>query len=92
MDAVPACSRSFNRAEALLCNNEEQHYWNYNNGAVSGNYQSLEEFVDGYLNEKIDVYSLRHAMNTILTDLRVCFDEDDNGTMQDAISDTRSTA
>lgn len=59
----------FNRAEAMLFDEEVGEYCKYRNGAGGGDYRAPEEYVDGRLNEKIDVFSFGNNIYALITGL-----------------------
>merc|ERR1712113_1075110 len=61
----------FNRGEAMLYNEDKGEYCRYRNGAGGGDWRAPEEYEDGYLNEKIDVWSYGNNVYAILTGLYV---------------------
>jgi len=64
----------FNRGEAMLFNEEKGEYCRYRNGAGGGDWRAPEEYDDGYLNEKIDVWSFGNNVYALLTGLYVFHD------------------
>jgi len=64
----------FNRGEAMLFDEEAGEYCRYRNGKGGGDFRSPEEFMDGRLNEKIDVFSLGNMMYGLLTGLLPFYD------------------
>jgi serine/threonine protein kinase len=68
----------FNRAEVMLYDEHEGSYCRYSNGHGAGDYRSPEEYVDGLLNEKIDVWSLGNNIYALLTGLWIFYDEADD--------------
>jgi hypothetical protein len=65
----------FNRAEAMLFDEETGEYCRYQNGAGGGDYRAPEEYVDGRLNEKIDVFSYGNNIYGLLTGLWNFYEE-----------------
>uniref|UniRef100_A0A7S3PTU5 Protein kinase domain-containing protein n=1 Tax=Chaetoceros debilis TaxID=122233 RepID=A0A7S3PTU5_9STRA len=66
----------FNRAEAMLFDErpgEMGGYCKYQNGKGGGEYRAPEEYRDGFLNEKIDVYSFGYNIYGMLTGLFVFY-------------------
>ena len=64
----------FNRAEAMLFDEEAGEYCRYHNGHVGGEFRAPEEIVDGLLNEKIDVFSFGNHIYGLLTGLWVYYE------------------
>jgi serine/threonine protein kinase len=67
----------FNRAEFVLWDEANNEYCKYTEGKGHGDWRSPEEFVDGLLNEKVDVFSLGNNFYSILTGLWVFYDSKD---------------
>lgn len=66
----------FNRAEAMLFDERAGKmggYCRYQNGKGGGEYRAPEEYRDGFLNEKIDVYSFGNNIYGLLTGLWVFY-------------------
>lgn len=59
----------FNRAEAMLYDEQAGEYCRYQNGPGGGDYRAPEEYVDGWLNEKIDVFSYGNNIYGLITGL-----------------------
>lgn len=66
---------------------DEEHgeYCRYRNGKGGGDFRSPEEFKDGRLNEKIDVFSMGNMMYGLLTGLLVFYDVKDTKAIQKRI-------
>jgi len=75
----------FNRGEAMLFDEQEGAYCRYTNGKGGGDFRSPEEFRDGLLNEKIDVYSMGNMMYGLLTGLGVFYDVEKDKVIQKRI-------
>eukprot|EP00980_Cylindrotheca_fusiformis_P028443 scaffold22599_cov139-Cylindrotheca_fusiformis.AAC.34 len=67
----------FNRAEFMLFDESSQEYCKYRNGKGGGNWRAPEEYKDGPLDEKIDVWSLGNNMYGLLTGLYPLYWMDD---------------
>lgn len=63
----------FNRAEAMLYDEEKGEYCKYTNGPGGGDYRSPEEYHDNLLNEKIDVWSFGNNIYGLITGLWVFY-------------------
>ncbi len=64
----------FNRGEAMLFNEKKGEYCHYQNGPGGGDWRAPEEYDDGYLDEKIDVWSFGNNVYSLLTGLYVFYD------------------
>lgn len=69
---------NFNRGGAMLYDEDSDRYCRYKNGKEGGDFRSPEEFKDGRLNEKIDVFSLGNMMYGLLTGLEVFYDVEED--------------
>jgi len=75
----------FNRAEVMLWDEKEEKYCKYTNGGGYGQYRSPEEFDNGLLNEKIDIYSLGNNFYALLTGLWNFYENEDDQVVQEKI-------
>jgi serine/threonine protein kinase len=72
----------FNRAEAMLFDEKDGSYCRYQNGKGAGDYRAPEEYKDGWLNEKIDIWSFGNNIYALITGLWVFYDEEDTKVKQ----------
>lgn len=77
----------FNRAEAMLFDEEDGSYCRYQNGKGAGDYRSPEEYKDGWLNEKIDIWSFGNNIYALITGLWVFYDEENTKVKQKKLID-----
>lgn len=68
----------FNRAEVMLFDEDQSRYCGYKNGKGGGNYRAPEEYADGLLNEKIDVWSMGNNIYALLTGLWPFYEYEDD--------------
>ena len=77
-DGLTIKLNDFNRAEVMLYDEKKGDYCRYQNGHGAGDYRAPEEYRDGHLNEKIDVWSLGNNIYALLTGLWIFYDEADD--------------
>lgn len=77
----------FNRAEAMLFDEEDGSYCRYQNGKGAGDYRAPEEYKDGWLNEKIDIWSFGNNIYALITGLWVFYDEGNTKVKQKKLLD-----
>jgi len=80
----------FNRGEAMLFDEQDGTYCRYENGKGGGDFRSPEEFKDGLLNEKIDVYSMGNMMYGLLTGLNVFYDVEKDKEIQKRVKNGKT--
>lgn len=81
----------FNRGEAMLFDEKKGEYCRYTNGAGGGDWRAPEEYRDGLLNEKIDVWSYGNNVYSLLTGLYVFYDVADYPEIKEKILDGKKT-
>jgi len=77
----------FNRAEAMLFDEKDGSYCRYQNGKGAGDYRSPEEYKDGWLNEKIDIWSFGNNIYGLITGLWVFYIEEKTKVKQKKLMD-----
>lgn len=77
----------FNRATIMQWNVKDKEYCKFSNGGGYGNYRSPEEFADGWLDEKIDVFSFGNNLYALLTGLWVFYENEDDEVVRGKLVD-----
>jgi len=72
----------FNRAEAMLYDESKGDYCRYLNGAGGGDWRAPEEWKDGRLNQKIDVWSFGNNVYSLMTGLYPFYEDNEYEDMQ----------